>query len=192
MKRRPGRPEAGASGGATPEAPTGAILQIKVWLEEISPMIWWRVLAPASFTLRELHGVIQVAMGWEDIHLFQPRLRAGCFGSPELWAASPDVTLAAQTLPTPTNHSVQDRLVGRDLRARPAARVRLGPPWPSPRPSRLSLLRRLSLPPHTFRCFPIGSAPRFSAKNPCRELCVARTKSKQPVSAELTIRVHSF
>ncbi len=58
-------------------------------------MIWRRVLAPASFTLRELHGVIQVAMGWEGVHLFQFRLRAGCFGSPELWAASPDVTLAA-------------------------------------------------------------------------------------------------
>ncbi|MEM6306365.1 MAG: hypothetical protein AAF701_00075 [Pseudomonadota bacterium] len=28
-------------------------------------MIWRRVLVPASSTLRELHGVLQVAMGWE-------------------------------------------------------------------------------------------------------------------------------
>jgi hypothetical protein len=28
------------------------------------------------FTLRELHGVIQVAMGWEGIHLYDFHLRA--------------------------------------------------------------------------------------------------------------------
>jgi Plasmid pRiA4b ORF-3-like protein len=33
-----------------------AILQVKVWLTGISPMIWRRVLVPATFTLRELHG----------------------------------------------------------------------------------------------------------------------------------------
>ena len=33
-------------------------------------MVWRRVLVPARFTLRELHGVIQVAMGWEGIHLY--------------------------------------------------------------------------------------------------------------------------
>ena len=47
-----------------------AILQVKVWLVGISPMVWRRVLVPASFTLRELHGVIQVTMGWEGIHLY--------------------------------------------------------------------------------------------------------------------------
>jgi hypothetical protein len=30
-------------------------------------MVWRRVLMPTTFTLRELHGVIQVAMGWEGI-----------------------------------------------------------------------------------------------------------------------------
>jgi Plasmid pRiA4b ORF-3-like protein len=44
---------------------------------------------------RELHGVIQVAMGWEGIHLYQFRLRATRYGSLELSAASPDVTLEA-------------------------------------------------------------------------------------------------
>ncbi len=28
-------------------------------------MAWRRVLAPGACTLRELHGVIQVAAGWE-------------------------------------------------------------------------------------------------------------------------------
>lgn len=58
-------------------------------------MIWRRVLVPASFSLRKLHGVIQVAIGWEGIHLYEFQLRAARYGSWELSAASPDVTLAA-------------------------------------------------------------------------------------------------
>ena len=57
-----------------PTDPTCAILQFKIRLMGISPMIWRRVLVPATFTVRQLHGV--VAMGWEGIHLFQFRLRA--------------------------------------------------------------------------------------------------------------------
>ncbi len=44
-------------------------MQIKIWLHGISPMVWQRLLAPDACTLRELHGVIQVAMGCEGIHL---------------------------------------------------------------------------------------------------------------------------
>src|SRR3954454_12996802 len=70
------------------------VLQLKVWLVGISPMVWRRVLVPASFTLRELHGVIQVTMGWEGIHLYVFRLRAARYGSWQVSASSPDVTLA--------------------------------------------------------------------------------------------------
>ncbi len=75
-----------------------AIVQIKVWLLGISPMVWRRVLVANTCTLRELHGVIQVAMGWEGIHLYQFCLRAARYGSWELSAASPEVTLAALQL----------------------------------------------------------------------------------------------
>jgi len=71
-----------------------AVLQVKVWLVGISPMVWRRVLVPASFSLRELHGVIQVAMGWDGIHLYVFGLRAARYGSGELSASPPDVTLA--------------------------------------------------------------------------------------------------
>jgi hypothetical protein len=93
MKRRQNRPVAIAP---SPEATgdTGEVLQVKVWLVGISPMAWRRILVPASFTLRELHGVIQVAMGWNGIHLYVFRLRAARYGSWELSASSPDVTLA--------------------------------------------------------------------------------------------------
>jgi hypothetical protein len=75
-------------------SPAPEILQFKVWLLGISPMIWRRVQVPANMTLRELHGVIQVMMGWEGIHLFQFTLRATRFCSPELAARSPDVPLS--------------------------------------------------------------------------------------------------
>lgn len=74
------------------------IVQIKVWLLGISPMVWRRLLVPNTCTLRELHGVIQVAMGWEGIHLYQFCLRSRRFGSWEASASSPDVTLAALRL----------------------------------------------------------------------------------------------
>lgn len=79
-----------------------AILQIKVWLTGISPMVWRRVLVPTAFTLRELHGVIQVAMGWEGIHLYDFHLRAERYGSWEVAASSPDVTLRANEDETST------------------------------------------------------------------------------------------
>ena len=97
MKRRPSQP-------SLEEAPTrsgadaGAIMQAKVWLVGISPMVWRRVLVPATFTLGELHGVIQVVTGWEGIHLYQFRLRAARYGSWQLSASSPDVTLGALRL----------------------------------------------------------------------------------------------
>jgi hypothetical protein len=72
-------------------------MQFKVWLLGLSPM-WRSVHVPATFTLRQLHGVIQVTMGWEGIHLFQFRLRAVLYGSWELSARSPETTLESLRL----------------------------------------------------------------------------------------------
>jgi hypothetical protein len=94
MKRRP-KPPVPEVIPSEPAADANAILQVKVWLVGISPMVWRRVLVPTTFTLRELHGVIRVAMGWEGIHLYVFQLRAARYGSWELSASSPDVTLAA-------------------------------------------------------------------------------------------------
>ncbi|SDX62078.1 pRiA4b ORF-3-like protein [Ruegeria halocynthiae] len=67
--------------------------QLKVRLLGISPMIWRRVLVSESTTLRELHGILQVAMGWEGIHLFVFDIHAVRYGSSELQAGNPDVPL---------------------------------------------------------------------------------------------------
>ena len=91
----PGR--TGLSPASVPEK-SGTILQFKVWLMGLSPMVWRRVHVPAAFTLRQLHGVIQVAMGWEGIHLFQFHLRAIRYGSWEVSARSSEVTLESLRL----------------------------------------------------------------------------------------------
>jgi Plasmid pRiA4b ORF-3-like protein len=89
-------------------------------------MVWRRVLLPATFTLRELHGVIQVAMGWEGIHLYDFHLRAeryGLVGTGRIVAGdhaggnSPPVSMLGLGL----------------WRAVPRQRTDLVMPWPNPR-----------------------------------------------------------
>ena len=77
-----------------PAAPAGAILQLKVRLLGISPMIWRRVLVPESVSLRELDGVLQLAMGWEGIHLFEFAVRGVRYAGPGLSGPSTDVVLS--------------------------------------------------------------------------------------------------
>lgn len=71
MPRPSKQPKAGADpdpASPVPDAP--GVVQVKVWLLGISPMVWRRLLVPDTCTLRELHGAVQVAMGWEGIHLY--------------------------------------------------------------------------------------------------------------------------
>ena len=76
-------------------APPGAILQLKVRLLGISPMIWRRVLVAESMSLRELHGVVQLAMGWKGIHLFEFAVRGVRYAAgPGLSGTSTDVALS--------------------------------------------------------------------------------------------------
>ncbi len=61
-------------------------------------MIWRGVRVSDICTWRELHGLIQVAIGWESIHLYQFRVRLRCYGSWELSASSPYVALESLQL----------------------------------------------------------------------------------------------
>ena len=62
MTRRPKLPL--PRGLAPSAADANTTVQVKVWSLGISPMVWRRVLVPSGCTLRELHGVFQVEMGW--------------------------------------------------------------------------------------------------------------------------------
>jgi hypothetical protein len=55
MKRRPKQPHP-EEPPTLSDADATSIMQIKIWLVGISPMVWRRVLVPTMFTLRELHG----------------------------------------------------------------------------------------------------------------------------------------
>jgi hypothetical protein len=59
------------------------IYQIKVTLLGTRPPIWRRLLVPANLTLEQLHGVLQLAMGWEDSHLHDFRIGQKRFGKPD-------------------------------------------------------------------------------------------------------------
>lgn len=69
------------------------IIQLKIRLLGISPMIWRRVQVPVDTTLRELHGVCQVAMGWEDLHFYAFDIRAVQYGAFELLIGDPRMPL---------------------------------------------------------------------------------------------------
>jgi hypothetical protein len=71
----------------------GEVLQFKIWLKGISPMVWRRIQVTAGSTLRELHGVFLVTMGWDELHLFEFSLRAIHYGSSELGWKSPNISL---------------------------------------------------------------------------------------------------
>ena len=50
-------------------------LQVKVVLVESDPPIWRRLEIPTDASLEELHELIQIAMGWDNAHLFAFYLR---------------------------------------------------------------------------------------------------------------------
>ena len=45
------------------------IYELYVELEDIEPLIWRRLLVPATITLPKLHRLLQLAMGWTNSHL---------------------------------------------------------------------------------------------------------------------------
>lgn len=47
------------------------VVRLKITLVDTEPAIWRRIEVPASITLKDLHAVIQAAMGWENSHLYQ-------------------------------------------------------------------------------------------------------------------------
>lgn len=48
-----------------------SVYQLRIWLREISPAIWRRLLVRSDSTIADLHYTIQIAMGWTDFHLHQ-------------------------------------------------------------------------------------------------------------------------
>lgn len=59
---------------------TPTVHQLKVTLREVKPPIWRRLLIPSSFTLGQVHNVVNEAMGWFDSHLHQFTIDGEVYG----------------------------------------------------------------------------------------------------------------
>ena len=59
------------------------IYRLKVTLRGSRPAIWRRVEVDAALTLFQLHGILQIVMGWTDSHLHQFRRGSTYYGEPD-------------------------------------------------------------------------------------------------------------
>jgi hypothetical protein len=64
------------------KAATNRTYQLKVTLAGPRPIIWRRLLVSSSSSLKELHYILQVAMGWTDSHLHQFEAKGQLYGKP--------------------------------------------------------------------------------------------------------------
>ncbi len=57
------------------------VYQLRVWIREISPQIWRRLLVRSDSTIAQLHDTLQIAFGWTDEHLHQFLIRGKPYGT---------------------------------------------------------------------------------------------------------------
>ncbi|GAB3519783.1 plasmid pRiA4b ORF-3 family protein [Arthrobacter monumenti] len=65
-------PQAGMPKAPAPRisyAPGTPVLQLKVSIDSSEPLVWRRILVPATLQLDELHAVLQMSFGWMDSHM---------------------------------------------------------------------------------------------------------------------------
>ena len=61
-------------------SPEVEVYQLRVYLRQISPMIWRRLLVRSDSTIADLHYTLQIVMGWDDFHLHQFTIRGKHYG----------------------------------------------------------------------------------------------------------------
>ena len=83
-----------------PSAPSGEVLQLRAVLRGISPLIWRRLLVHRNTSIAHLHHILQVAFGWEDVHLHRFEIRGRAYGIPLGRDAAGDRLRAKVTVPT--------------------------------------------------------------------------------------------
>ena len=64
------------------------VYQLRVWVREISPAIWRRLLVRSDSTIADLHYTLQIAMGWTDTHLHQFLIHGKRYGIPKIGGVS--------------------------------------------------------------------------------------------------------
>jgi hypothetical protein len=74
------------------------VYQLKVTLHGVKPPVWRRLLVGSSISLRKLHDILQVALGWTDSHLHLFEVRGQTYGVPDPVFASDTLSEAKVTL----------------------------------------------------------------------------------------------
>jgi hypothetical protein len=62
------------------DAPAGEAFRIHVWIRQISPMIWRRLLVDSDSSIADLHLTLQIAFGWSDSHLHRFHIHGRDYG----------------------------------------------------------------------------------------------------------------
>jgi hypothetical protein len=83
--------------GKTPANDTSAadslnqICTVRIELLDTSPLIWREVEVPTSITLKVLHDIVQITMGWFDQHLWEFTIDQKSYGLPmdKDWGTAP-------------------------------------------------------------------------------------------------------
>ncbi len=58
------------------------MLTLKVNLSGTCPRIWRQLQVPLKAALHQLHMILQVAMGWEDLHFYDFKISGRCYSGP--------------------------------------------------------------------------------------------------------------
>ena len=67
------------------------IAKLRIELNDSDPLIWRVVEIPTSITLKVLHDIVQITMGWLDYHLWELVIGGQTYGLPmdDDWGAAP-------------------------------------------------------------------------------------------------------
>jgi len=57
-----------------------SVHELTVRLDGASPSVWRRIIVPSTISLAKLHEILQVAMGWEDRHLYLFKVQDRLYG----------------------------------------------------------------------------------------------------------------
>ena len=59
--------------------------QLKISIEGITPLIWRTIVVPETFTINQLHHIIQISFSWTNSHLYMFGEYENKIGDPILW-----------------------------------------------------------------------------------------------------------
>lgn len=72
--------------------PKPRLVELRITIADIEPPIWRYVRVPDTYTLHQLHRIIQLLFGWLDYHLYEFRVGDRRFEEPDDEAEGEDST----------------------------------------------------------------------------------------------------